>query len=98
MEVKKNLNADLEKKSSLFLNIGLCVSLLLVITAFEWKFYDRGAGMDLGSIDDNFEDLMEIPQTEQPPPPPPRRGRCHQALWRFTIERVEGVWRSWTIW
>ena len=70
MEVKKNLNADLEKKSSLFLNIGLCVSLLLVITAFEWKFYDRGAGMDLGSIDDNFEDLMEIPQTEQPPPPP----------------------------
>ena len=44
MEVKKNLNADLEKKSSLFLNIGLCVSLLLVITAFEWKFYDRGAG------------------------------------------------------
>jgi|TARA_B100000378_G_scaffold121577_1_gene98135 protein TonB len=71
MEVKKNLNADLEKKSSLFLNIGLCVSLLLVITAFEWKFYDRGAGMDLGSIDDNFEDLMEIPQTEQPPPPPP---------------------------
>ena len=71
MEVKKNLNADLEKKSSLFLNIGLCISLLLVITAFEWKFYDRGSGMDLGSIDDNFEDLMEIPQTEQPPPPPP---------------------------
>ena len=71
MEVKKNLNADLEKKSSLFLNIGLCISLLLVITAFEWKFYDTGAGMDLGSIDDNFEDLMEIPQTEQPPPPPP---------------------------
>ena len=27
--------------------------------------------MDLGSIDDDFEDLMEIPQTEQPPPPPP---------------------------
>ena len=27
--------------------------------------------MDLGSIDDDFEDLMEIPPTEQPPPPPP---------------------------
>ena len=55
MEVKKNIDADLEKKSSFFLNIGLCISLLLVITAFEWKFYDRGAGMDLGSIDDDFE-------------------------------------------
>ena len=71
MEIKKNPNADLDKKSGLFLNIGLCVSLLLVITAFEWRFYDRGAGMDLGTIEDDFEDLMEIPPTEQPPPPPP---------------------------
>ena len=50
METKKNPNADLDKKSGLFLNIGLCVSLLLVITAFEWRFYDRGAGMDLSLI------------------------------------------------
>ena len=71
MEIKKNPNADLERRSGLFLNIGLCVSLLLVITAFEWRFYDRGAGMDLGTIEDDFEDLMEIPPTEQPPPPPP---------------------------
>ena len=27
--------------------------------------------MDLGTIEDNFEDLLEIPPTEQPPPPPP---------------------------
>ena len=27
--------------------------------------------MDLGTIEDDFEDLMEIPPTEQPPPPPP---------------------------
>ena len=71
MEIKKNPNVDLERRSGLFLNIGLCVSLLLVITALEWRFYDRGAGMDLGKIEDDFEDLMEIPPTEQPPPPPP---------------------------
>ena len=71
MELKKNPNADLEKKSGLFMNIGLCVSLLLVITAFEWRFYDRGSAMDLGNIEDDFEDLLEIPPTEQPPPPPP---------------------------
>ena len=71
MEVKKYPKYDLENYRQLFLNIGLIGSLLAVIIAFEWKTYDRGAGMDLGTIDDNFEDLLEIPPTEQPPPPPP---------------------------
>ncbi len=72
MEAKKNPKADLTKKTGLFLNIGLVVSLLLVITAFEWRFYDDGELMDLGQVSDEFEDVMEIPPTEQPPPPPPK--------------------------
>lgn len=68
---KKNAKADLTKKSGLFLSIGLVISLLLIITAFEWKFYDEGSLVDLGTVDDNFEDMMEIPPTQQPPPPPP---------------------------
>lgn len=72
MEVKKNPKVDLTKKTGLFLNIGLVVSLLIVITAFEWKFYDQGELMDLGQVNDEFEDVMEIPPTEQPPPPPPK--------------------------
>lgn len=72
MEAKKNPKADLNKKTGLFLNIGLVVSLLLVITAFEWRFYDDGELMDLGQVADEFEDVMEIPPTEQPPPPPPK--------------------------
>ena len=72
MEAKKNPNADLNKKTGLFLNIGLVVSLLAVITAFEWRFYDDGELMDLGQVSDEFEDVMEIPPTEQPPPPPPK--------------------------
>jgi protein TonB len=72
MEIKKNPNVDLNNKTGLFLNIGLVVSLLLVITAFEWRFYDEGALMDLGQVSDEFEDVMEIPPTEQPPPPPPK--------------------------
>jgi protein TonB len=28
--------------------------------------------MDLGQVSDEFEDVMEIPPTEQPPPPPPK--------------------------
>lgn len=72
MEIKKNPKVDLNNKSGLFLNIGLVVSLLLAITAFEWKFYDEGDMMNLGQVNDEFEDVMEIPPTEQPPPPPPK--------------------------
>ena len=71
MEIKKYPKYDLENYHQLFLNIGLIVALTAVIIAFEWRTYDRGAGMDLGVIEDNFEDLLEIPPTEQPPPPPP---------------------------
>lgn len=71
MEEKKKPEADLTKKSGLFLSIGLVVSLALTIMAFEWKFYDDGSLVDLGQVDDNFADIMEIPPTEQPPPPPP---------------------------
>lgn len=72
MEPKKNPDIDLSKKGGLFFNIGLAASLLIVITAFEWRFYDEGNLVDLGQVEDNFEDLMEIPPTEQPPPPPPK--------------------------
>ncbi|MEO9965991.1 MAG: energy transducer TonB [Reichenbachiella sp.] len=72
MELKKNPEISLERRTGMFFNIGLAVSLLLVITAFEWRFYDDGGLVDLGQVDDDFEDIMEIPPTEQPPPPPPK--------------------------
>lgn len=72
VEIKKNPKVDLQKKSGLFLSIGLVLSLLFVITAFEWKFYDDASMVDLNAPTEEFEDLMDIPQTEQPPPPPPK--------------------------
>lgn len=72
MEPKKNPKADLQKRSGLFMNIGFTVSLLLVIAAFEWRTYDDSGLVDLGQVEDDFEDIMEIPPTEQPPPPPPK--------------------------
>lgn len=71
MEVKKYPHADLTKKTGLFFNIGLCLSLLLVITAFEWRFYDQGNLMDLALDNEDLEEILDIPVTEQPPPPPP---------------------------
>jgi periplasmic protein TonB len=72
MELKKNPQADLEKKKSMFLQIGLVVSLGLVLLALEWRSYE-GSGMDLGSlnIDLSEEEIIPITQPENLPPPPP---------------------------
>jgi protein TonB len=71
MGQKKNSTHDVFKKSSLYLGFGLCLSLLLVITAFEWKFYEEDKFVDLDSDSELFEEILDIPVTEQPPPPPP---------------------------
>jgi len=73
MNVKKNPEVNLERKKGLFLQIGLVVSLLLVLGAFEYKSYEKSA-YNLGQL--NLDDLEEeiIPITKQevkPPPPPP---------------------------
>lgn len=72
MELKKNPKADINKKSTLFLMLGLVISLSLIFAAFEYKSYDEGPAMDLGTLDADMEEIMEIPPTEQPPPPPPK--------------------------
>lgn len=72
MESKKDPKIALERKQGMFFNIGLVVSLLLTITAFEWKFYDASELVDLGQVEDNFEEIIEIPVTDLPPPPPPK--------------------------
>lgn len=72
MEAKKTEKADLNRKSGMFFNVGLLVSLLIVTAAFEWRQYDDGDLVELGAINDDFEELTDIPPTEQPPPPPPK--------------------------
>lgn len=71
MELKKNPEKDLRKQSGLFLNAGLVITLLITILAFEWKtFPPKIEG--LGEVAEEFEEVIEIPPTEQPPPPPPQ--------------------------
>jgi protein TonB len=71
MEAKKTESADLMKKSSLFFSIGLLVTISLVFAAFEWKQYDQSL-VDLQGKNTNiFEEMIEVPPTEQPPPPAP---------------------------
>ncbi len=39
MEIKKAPKADLERKKSMFLQIGIIVTLIAVLVAFEWRTY-----------------------------------------------------------
>ena len=72
MEIKKNPEVDLERKRSLFLVAGYVVALAVVLTAFEWKTYDRSAS-DLGQLvlDELEEEIIPITEMNNPPPPPP---------------------------
>jgi len=72
MKAKKTDKANLSQKRGLFFNIGLVITMALVVLAFEQKSYQDGDLVALGQITDDFEDLLDIPPTEQPPPPPPK--------------------------
>ena len=73
MEPKKNPNVNLEKKRGLFIQIGLTVALLIVLGAFEYRSYERGAS-SLGDFNleaDWEEEIENTFREEKPPPPPP---------------------------
>ena len=77
MELKKNPKADLERWRTVFLNIGLVISLGAVLLAFSVT-QKKSAVDELQRVEDvDFED-EDIPVTrqEQPPevkPPPPQQ-------------------------
>lgn len=71
MEPRKNPKADLTRKSGLFFNIGLVTALLMVITAFEWKFAGNINLVDLSTLDKSDMNIIDIPPTVHEPPKPP---------------------------
>ncbi|MDH5474701.1 MAG: energy transducer TonB [Cyclobacteriaceae bacterium] len=72
MEPKKTEKADLERKTGLYFNVGLVVTMAVIVLAFDWRSYDRDDVVLQGQVTEIVEDLLDIPPTEQPPPPPPK--------------------------
>lgn len=72
MSAKEERIAKRKGEKTLFFTIGLCISLLLVILAFDWKIYTKADHEALRREADHFDNLVEIPQTAQPVPPTPR--------------------------
>ena len=72
METKKSPKADLEKKKGLYLEIGLVVSLAIVLLAFNIKSYDQEEIEQVQTAEVLIDDLdVQITDPNEPPPPPP---------------------------
>ena len=72
MRTLKSPNAELENKLFIFKEIGLIISLGLVLWAFEFKSYDRKEIEQFSMFaDDAPEEMVEITLQNKPPPPKP---------------------------
>jgi len=89
MEARKEPKYELAQYRSLFFNIGLVISMLMVIGAFEWRFYDDQELMDRESTNMEFVETLDVPFTEQPPPPPPKTLKNVQIITVDNIEEIE---------
>lgn len=75
MELKKNPKADLQNKKLLFFEIGLAISLGIVLLAFEWTTTDT-VNVELAQTTDVKVEQEIIPITnrdEIKPPEPPKQ-------------------------
>ena len=69
---KKHYDVDVSKYGGLLFNIGLALSLAATLAVFEWKSYEDIGLASLVSAQDDADETIDIPITEQPPPPPPK--------------------------
>ncbi len=74
MELKKSPKADIERMKQVFIQIGLVLSLGIVLLAFEWTSTDT-VNTDFAAMQEIAPEEELIPLTQQdeikPPPPPP---------------------------
>lgn len=71
MEAKKSPKANLENKRVLFIEIGLVITLAVVLLAFEWKKYDvEVVEMGVREATEQVEEIIINTKQEVKPPPP----------------------------
>lgn len=71
INVKSERHTRNEQNKHVIKWFSFCISILAIILVFEWRTYDAGSVVQLASLNDSFEDMLDIPVTQQPPPPPP---------------------------
>ena len=73
MEIKKSPKADLQNRKGLFLEIGLIISLLLVVAAFKYapkEYRIEAVEQEVVIVE---EEIVEITRNELKPPAPPQK-------------------------
>jgi protein TonB len=72
MELRKNPEADIRKKTDIYFMIGLVCSLGLTYGAFSYSSSDKTDGnMLMVEQVEEVEEMTDITRQDQPPPPPP---------------------------
>ncbi len=75
MELKKNPQVDLERKRNMFFQIGLFVTLALILFAFELKIVPGEKNLfvaeNTGPIEEEIIPITKQEEIKTPPPPPP---------------------------
>ena len=72
MEPKKNPKFDLERNRGLYFQIGIAISLIVVLGAFEYRSYEKVlASLGVFSLEAVWEEDIENTFRKEPTPPPP---------------------------
>ncbi len=81
MELKKADNVNLEKRSTIFFEIGLVIAISLLLIAFEWTssgFKDNE--YDTGQAEQAEQEIIPITRQEKPKPKPPEPPKVTEIL------------------
>jgi len=70
IELKKTKDLKIQASKLLVSSISLCLSFMIVIGMFEWRSSDRLSDVNLELSTREFDDLLDIPQTQQIQKPP----------------------------
>lgn len=70
--LKKYPSVDITRYSGVLTNLGFILSLGLVLAMFEFPVSEQKDLVDLGQLEGRFEEIQDIPPTEQKVPPPPK--------------------------
>jgi protein TonB len=71
MKLKKTPKADLQNRKTLFFEIGLTLSLLTVLVAFNWTTREKAPSLLVADRQEIIEVEEQMPVTLQEPPAPP---------------------------
>jgi protein TonB len=81
MEIKKSKKADLERKRSIFIQIGLVIALSVVFIAFEVASKPKKGSSDKLTSETTFEvEEMQITRREEPKPEPIQQQKVAEIL------------------